>query len=252
MFLIIKLKLSMIIYIYTLVMDTFEVRPLIREKKEDKYNLLLKKTLLFQLPTRMAYIGRSGSGKSLSMIHLLLFYKKYLKLDDDCIELICPTIQLGNNAEIYSYLRIPEENIHLQYNEDTLQSIIEKRKDSQSPFFLILDDVVCSTTNSNKLNDIVFKSRHYNCSIMILSQKFCKISTSLRNNMEQFVIYNFCDNLNEKNTICNELFSDLSKSQFNKLTKYVYEKPYTFLCIDNSSSAKYKYRYNYNFGLKLE
>jgi|688.fasta_scaffold212258_2 hypothetical protein len=81
------------------------------------------------------YIGSKGTGKTYKLCELLRMYENSKIKDDDGIEyemrtiLICPTASSGAN-EVYKILKSldQEEDIHLEYTDELLSSILDDVK----------------------------------------------------------------------------------------------------------------------------
>ena len=86
------------------------------------------------------YIGSKGTGKTYKLCELLRLYENSKIKDDDGIEydmrtiLICPTASSGAN-EVYKILKSLDENdIHLEYSDELLLSILDDIKQKQQHY----------------------------------------------------------------------------------------------------------------------
>ncbi len=155
-----------------------------------------KKGILPTHPFRMYIVGASGSGKTNFLLNLLsreCYYKDYF----DSILVISPTaLQLD---ETYKSLKLPDRNY---YEPDTevlqaLMDIMEERieeaggKHNAPKVLLILDDIVSykKFCNSSLLLKFAVMSRHWNISMVILSQAYHRIPKSVRLQMSSIVYF---------------------------------------------------------------
>ena len=110
----------------------------------------------------------------------------------------------------------------MHYNNDAIKPVNSLESDAQK--LIIFDDFICDK-NQKLLNDYFIQGRHKNCSVIYLSQSFCKTPKDSRLNCSHYVIYDFPSS-NERNMISRELI--VTKDQYIKATK----QPYSFLYVD--------------------
>ena len=79
---------------------------------------------------------------------------------------------------------------------------------------IIFDDYVCEK-NQRQIVDYFIQGRHKNCSVIYLSQSFCKTPRDLRVNCSHYCIYKFPSS-RERNMRSSELGVD--KEKFKKAT----------------------------------
>ena len=173
---------------------------------------------------RMLICGNSGSGKTNLLYHMLIQPLLY-------------------NDEIYLYAKNLEQekyrNLMNKMNELSRGSgygydIMTVSNDAIIPIkdldyednqkLVIFDDYVCEK-NQREIVDYFIQGRHKNCSVIYLSQSFCKTPRDIRLNCSHYCIYEFPSS-RERNMISSELGVD--KEQFKKATK----KPFSFLYVD--------------------
>lgn len=148
-------------------------------------------------PFRMYIVGSSGSGKSNLVLNLLTrptFYKDYF----ENIVVISPTAL--NIDTSYEVMQLPEENF-FQPEEEVLERIKvlqEERIDKAGgdkrkvpKMLIIFDDIVShkSFCNSPIFLQFAVMSRHWNISLMILSQAYHRIPKSVRLQMSSVVYF---------------------------------------------------------------
>lgn len=229
----------------------FSIKPIKVSSKIDKYNKCIENTPLFKMPFRLCICGGSNCGKTCLTIRLLEFYLNYcdfIKPSD--IFIFNPTFSLGDNPKKYSLLNIPKSNIYekIPKNDDEdLINLIENRKQKNKPWFLILDDCAGqkSTHKNNTLTELFYSVRHSYGSVILISQKYNAISTGIRANCSQCILFRN-DNKKEKQTFMNELCGDLDTKEFEKMYNYITLEPYSFMCIDLTANPKHRFRKNLN------
>lgn len=188
-------------------------------------------------PFRMYVVGASGSGKSNFILNLLTrknMYKDYF----DSILVVSPTaVHLDPN---YKVLDLPEEHFY-EPDEDVLerimevqQEVVEKKGKEKAPkLLLVLDDIVSYTnfTRSPMLLKFAVMSRHWNISMMILSQAYHLIMKPVRLQMSSIV---FFKGSNKELEVITEDFgaAGMSKWQFMYGVSYATMEKYNFFFVD--------------------
>jgi len=196
-------------------------------------------------PAKVFYIsGKRNSGKTYFTIQMLI-NKKLLKNHFDEIFVINPTLEYDNK---WSILDIPDENIFGEFSLDLLEELDnhiqeEFKKDNEKKTLLILDDCLGSNdfkknNDNNIFNKMIYIGRHYNLSMIILSQKFKGISGGIRSNIDYFITF---DTYNDKEkTAIFEEFGIGNKKQFYQILKYVFTDKYDKMIIDTANGYFYK------------
>jgi hypothetical protein len=144
----------------------------------------------------MYIVGSSGSGKTNFLLNLLsrdCFYKNYF----NSILVVSPTAL--HLDETYKSLKLPDHNYYEPKTEvlETLMEIMEERiedaggKHKAPKVLLILDDIVSykKFCNSAILLKFAVMSRHWNISMVILSQAYHRIPKSVRLQMSSIVYF---------------------------------------------------------------
>lgn len=140
-----------------------------------------------QIPFSMIVVSKRNSGKSYLCKHLLKTFMHDTKLFD-YIVLFSTTANLTKDFEC-----LPKKAVQEEFSTLKLNKILDhqkKYKDSNNPkqCLIILDDTIgCKLDSDFKQNlDLLFsRGRHYNISIMFISQYIKNyISTTIRNNID--------------------------------------------------------------------
>lgn len=188
-------------------------------------------------PFRMYIIGASGSGKTNFMLNLLIkpiMYKGYF----DTILVISPTARRLDAS--YQKLKLSEWN-YFHPDEKVLEQIqaiqerhVEEKGKSKSPkILLILDDIVSYNEflRSKSLLRFAVMSRHWNVSMIMMSQAYHRIPKSIRLQMTCIVYFK---GSNKEQEVLAEDFGapGLSKKQFISKIDYATEKRFNFFFVD--------------------
>ena len=189
-------------------------------------------------------IGKPGSGKTALLKFMLtsndLLYKKF-----DYVFIISPSYTE------YDCLFLPSENFNEELDFEWIESKINKYKETENyiNILFILDDVIADLFKNRfakQIMSFVFNRRHLlnngMISIIITSQKYTFIPTSLRANVTSIFI--FLLNGIELSKIKTELvfnekeFNAALKLVFNNETNKCNIKPFLLYRIDNNSYFK--------------
>ena len=186
-----------------------------------------------KLPFSMVIVSKRNSGKSFLTKHLLKMFMVENKLFD-YIVLFSSTAQLTKDFEC-----LPKKSIQEDFSTTKINKILEyqkKAKESQNPkqCLIILDDTIgqkLDITFKTNLDLIFSRGRHYNISIIFISQYIKNyISATIRNNID-YLLFSV-NNYNVIKIIYDLVVYDGSIKEF---IKFVNEKTknYTFLIYNN-------------------
>lgn len=180
--------------------------------------------------------GRRGAGKSTLALCLLdskLAYRKRFKN----IFLISPTARSDKKFKRLVDELEEDNKFYEQLNQDNIESILDVIKndnlenDKKNLHCIVLDDVVLDLpkSKSNILNKLVIESRHHNCTLLILSQKYNAIPTIIRANMD---LISFFPSLNTKEVSTFQEDLNISKELFYKVYNKATDAPNSFLHVN--------------------
>jgi Cdc6-like AAA superfamily ATPase len=196
--------------------------------------------LLTKIPFLTYICGNTASGKTNLAKYIIkcLMHKKKI----DYVMVFSPTSGISDDGT-YSFL--PKELIHNQITDNKIHNIMtfqkkQKKAGKNLKLLLIFDDCIGAyNKNSKVLNNLIISHRHYNISIIFLSQYLKGINPQWRSNFSYLFIakpLNFEDVKKYRDIY----FADVKDlpSHFNK---YCGEQ-YRFLFVDllKSPSEKYK------------
>ena len=232
-------------------MDKFEILKM--KDKSDK--LHIDKKLLFNLPAKIAIVGRSQlSGKTNMVSNFLLrdiFYKNEFAPEN--IFIISPSLKTDKKlATIIEERDIPEENLFTEYQEEVLEALYEMLKDEynekisegeqpQHKLFLF-DDMSASGKLKEKMNGIMSKifcnGRHILLSVIVTSQKYSDILTSCRENLTGGI---FFAGTNKQLELIYDDHSHYDKKTFINLIRKTTKEPHSFFVVNYSNPHETRY-----------
>ena len=178
---------------------------------------------------RLVIAGPSGSGKTNTLLHMiynLLHFDEILlfakNLYQDKYQLLLNDFAKRINPEAgYQVIVTPPEIIPLN----------EAFQGNDSQRLVIFDDFVYEK-NQNEIINYFINGRHFNCSVIYLSQSFFKVPKNIRDTSSHFCIFRFLPN--ENKPIADDLGVD--PSSLDKATK----EPYSFLFYDKPRKKELK------------
>tara|TARA_R110000796_G_scaffold7600_3_gene25906 strand:+ start:14 stop:733 length:720 start_codon:yes stop_codon:yes gene_type:complete len=218
--------------------------------KSDSYYTHLKD--IFDIPMRLIIVGKSFlSGKSTIILNLLLrdtFYKDHF---------IGENIYIVSNNKMDLKMQIlkeekdvPADNF-MEYSESNLEMIYEKVEeaamsavsDGDKPVnaLVILDDCAFGGDLKAKINGtlsrIMCNGRHCCLSVMITSQKYTQLSTTIRSNASGAIL--FGNSMKEVDSMEQDLNYLDNKKDFVKMFRKATEGRNKFLVVNFSNDNIY-------------
>ena len=229
---------------------TFDITKIDVKKEKIPQPQAAKQGILPEHPFRMYVVGASGSGKSNFILNLLTrenMYKDYF----DSIIVISPTAaHLDPN---YKVLGLPETNFFAP-DEKVLERVMEIQekqvedggKTNSSKTLILLDDIISykQFCNSSILLKFAVMSRHWNISMVVLSQAYHRIAKSIRLQMSCIIYFK---GSNKELEVMTEDFGapGTTKKQFMQLIQEATNERYSFFFIDlHRPIEKGRYRQN--------
>jgi hypothetical protein len=223
-----------------------------------KYNVNLSKTnkdelqqpdvslndVLPKLPFSSIVIGRSGSGKTQSMVSMLK-NEHMLKDVFDFVFLFCG---VKPDKEMIKDLEIPNNCIFEDFNEEDVKEIIERldkfiehsgfNKDTPSTL-MIFDDCLNlpEFLKSKTMTKLATANRHLNITFFLLSQYYRKLPPVIRTNASYIMFFPACESECEK-LVEEQCPANMSKKQFMTFIKHATSGKHDFISINNKSDNK--------------
>lgn len=183
------------------------------------------------VPIRIIITGKTNTGKTHYAKSLISFLRDKI----DKLYVMCPTMKEGSWESITSKSHIFDE-----YDPEVILDVIEKQKrhmkedKKMDQVMFILDDCIHDITKKDKtVNKLYTQGRHWNISIIIISQKFVLINNTIRANPD-FCICTRIVNAKELDAIWKEYNNGISRSDFGRMCNLATEG-FGVLVIDNVS-----------------
>lgn len=187
------------------------IKPLVAE--EDDYLRLHPQ--LPKIPFSMYVVGCRGAGKSVLTQALGNFCNGLF----DMTILWSPTAELDQKWRMFfEAMNIewkPNKNVIYEYSEDKLKKIMaEIKKHNKGKSFkdkvrvlMIFDDMISQLPKgkqNTKFNNLILNNRHFNCSVVVISQAWKLVDSRFRANCSQVALWD-SENVKEKEKILEEL-----------------------------------------------
>ena len=231
--------------------DTLDIQVYKSNKHKIKQPEACENGILPKLHCSYLIIGKSGSGKSNSVIHMLTS-KKLLGGAFDVILYMCdsPDDLFKEN------LNIPKENFIKEFTDEWIQELINKQKgsvekkgiDKTKSICLIFDDILSKRKflNGNMIKKLVTETRHYNITCIFNTQSYKNVPRVVRINCRGLIL--FPSSLGELEKFSEEnCLPNMSKKHFMRLIQHCTNQPYQFAFINHDSpNPQDKLRKNFN------
>ena len=203
--------------------------------------------ILPQLPFGMAIVGRSGSGKTQAMIHMLT--SKYLL--KDTFDFVYLFTGIKADDKMIKALNLKKENIKNNFTEEDVSVITDKMEKSVEKMgfekcpsvCLIFDDFLNKPKfmKSPTMIKLATANRHMNCSYILLSQYYKKLSPVIRTNVSYLMF--FPSSLAEVEKLAEEQTPpNKSKKEMIELVQYATSEPFSFLGINTKADCDKRLR----------
>jgi len=217
-----------------------------KKKITNKYDI---HPSLFDINFRLLIIAPSNSGKSVLLANLItsdeIGYNKIFKKN---IFIFSSTIHMGDPA--FSEVKnVKEDNIYNQYDEQVLSELMAEQeanikeygKNKTPHILIILDDLIheLPTSRRNLLQRLFYSGRHFNISLIILSQMYKSVEKAIRLNSSDIILFETGNN-NEIKAIADEQAID--PKEFIRIYKDAVSTEYSFLVIHNKKPIKSRYQ----------
>jgi hypothetical protein len=205
----------------------------VKDKTRDDEKFAGLDPRLMRPPFRLLVNAPSGSGKS-NMIQNLLFNDNFYKGMFDYTVYLSPTIHEDKTAQ---HMRdMDDEKLILSDDVDKLDILVDNLMERQASdehrdehVLLVLDDCIGLIKKGSKLNTAIMKLRHYNVSVIMVTQYYRSVDPKVRENCSQYIFYKNA-NATEVKKIIDEVggrFDD-----FKRYYDYATGEPYCFLFVD--------------------
>ncbi len=197
--------------------------------------------ILMKPPFLLLGIGSVRSGKTNSLINMMrqeptadgdgMYGTQYF----DDVLVISNTIGNDPKGRFLSDAFRVEDHFENRFIDELVESQKKYPRGEAPTTLLILDDIISKDfkkTTSNSINSLATRFRHYEMSIMIFTQSFRAVSTMIRSNATDIMIFRQQSSKEMEKII--EEYSDLCGSEelFQKYYDIAHQERYGFLYID--------------------
>lgn len=189
-------------------------------------------------PFRIVISGKSGKGKTTTLINLLV-RDDIIDETFDELYIICPTFWTDNN---YRIIKKNESTfIFNTYNEEVIEKIIkESSKNNSKKKMIVLDDILGETikkggvsTYQTQINKLLGNARHYNISVILSVQNIGQLNDGVLHNTDILIFYPTINELEFKK-VKEKFAGNMTLPTFRKLCKFAWEdNSRNFLLINN-------------------
>lgn len=223
----------------------------INEVKGTEHSKPTVNSLLPQPPFLMGVVAPRRSGKTNMVVDLLLDKNKFRGVFDDAY-IWSQTFKLDAK---WKRIKIDEEHVFTTWNEAECREIMDEVEEEveENPkhhTLFIFDDMIdAKIMNTHRLGAIescAVRGRHSNISVIIISQQYMSLSTPIRNNITNLIVFRI-RNSDELRKITRENQEGLSIDEFFKIYDFATNDPFNFLHVNNQEShPKLRFRKNWN------
>jgi hypothetical protein len=184
------------------------------------------------------------------LMNLIKKLKQKQILDNGLADRELPTLnEQRNNIHYIETLSVPIIEEIIASNKAVTENF---SKDYANKILLIIDDSVESKIfKQESMKKLMYKSRHFNVSIIITSQSYFELAKPLRLNMSYVMLYE-TGSKKELDTIYQEHNAGLKFQQFYKMYSDIMEVPYSFLLINYQNSKKHRFQNGFKEFIDLE
>jgi hypothetical protein len=190
----------------------------------------------------MILCGKPASGKTSMLINMLTNKRIYKKVFDK-IMLVCPSSSrksLKNDifADLeYQFDELSPEVFNTVNDLGNEYANDEGRR--KKHILLIMDDVTSYLKDyEQELKHLAFNRRHIHLSICLLTQNLRQVPRALRFTVTHLVFFKSSNSL--ELDVINEEYISIPKKEFQKLIRFVFDAPHTFIFIDKEKELYYK------------
>ena len=141
---------------------------------------------------------------------------------------------------IWSDLKLPQTHLYDNWQDRIVENIMNYSKKQESGVLIILDDMITcdaaiNNRKSNLLKKMFFQGRHYNVSLILVSQKMKEIPPGMRVNATHIICFNLRNQKEEQDFWDENTYIEGIECKYCQATK----EQYNFLYIDKSASKAY-------------
>ena len=230
--------------------NSLEIEVYKTKKHKIKQPLACENGILPKMHCSYLVCGKSGSGKTNVVLHMLKS-KSLLGGAFDVVLYLCDSA----DDTMKENLGIPKENYIKDFTEEWLEKLIDKQRqsvekkgaDKADNVMLIFDDILSKQKflNSKILIKLVTECRHYNISCIFNTQSYKRINRTVRLNCRGIIL--FPSSLGELMKFSEEnCLPNMSTKRFLELVQYCTKDAYQFVFLQNDAIQQDRLRKNFN------
>ncbi len=201
-----------------------------------------------EVPTQIMVCGPTNSGKTNAVKQIIKSIAKKFQY----IVVYCPTAKLNKD---YDFL--PKKYI-CDYSKEHLDGIMQRqadyvKKSKKVHCLIIFDDIVGSveTHHNKQFAQLATSSRHYNISLIYITQHAAAIDNKIRNNVPTVLATKLSPT--EATTLYEKCKCMATKKEFFKiLSEQVNPVPYQFICLQDEGYTLVKFPKTRCFKIKYK
>lgn len=215
-------------------MSSLKVTPFYVDGADDPINKQLQEPLP-KVPFRMIMSASSGSGKSQLILNMILkFYQSSKQSIFDHIFIFSPSLAIDNTWKVFkqepyfsNYITSGILQFSDELDEDFINLLINSNDHLRK--LVVIDDFAADIKKDKILQNLFFRSRHNNISLIVTSQYYRTIPKSMRENASDIVCFEF-GNDKEKKLVFEELSTNgMTMNDFDYICEQVFKEKYQFL-----------------------
>lgn len=239
--------------------DIFTVKPLKTEKTDLPQSKFMKHNIIARFPSLHLVVGKSGSGKSTVVNHMVT-NKDFMGGFFHYVIMFSPT---ADKDDLVKHLKLPKGNLITDPSSDKLKQIIEKQDEKikkkgikwvgeNSRVLLIFDDIVSHKKflESPEMLKLATMGRHSLISSIINTQSYTKVPRAVRLQANGIIV--FPSSQNEVNLIVDDNTPPHNtKQQFRELVEIATSGKHSFLYILPMQPVEKRFRKNFGSYLRI-
>ena len=226
--------------------------------KDSTEGLHKKKGLMFDMPFRIALVGKSMlSGKTSLAISLLYQEDSRLYKHDfapENIFIFSPSAKTDFKLKTFIQEKeVPDQNVFTTYDEDEIDTLYELLKDEYNEKIankekpehklFYFDDMTFGGQLKKKMNGVISKimcnGRHFLLNTLITSQVYVDLPRCVREQLTGLIIFSGTDR--QLDIVMEEHNYLEDKKQFRKMYREVTKDPHAFLVVNYSNPMDSRY-----------
>ena len=185
-----------------------------------------------QPPFNMLIVGMTGSGKTQFLLDML--ETEYNRVFDYII-IVCPTIEWNttyinwNHLSDHGVIQIPCSQEMINH---VLQAVSTIFRGTNT--LIVVDDCAASLAVKKRVSELMrlaFSARHYNLSVIVLTQQLSSVAKPFRENISRLVTF-YNPSRKDMKVITDDYLNGVPQETITEITKILRDEKFTALEID--------------------